>query len=337
MTRSKRGLLSGATAYALWGLFPLYWPLLEPAGALEILACRIVLSLIVVALLLAVRRELRGLRTMDQGTVLRLCAAGVIIALNWGAYIWGVNNGHVVETSLGYFINPLITVAFGVVLLHERLRRMQWAAVALGALAVVILSVDYGRPPWLALLLAVSFGTYGLIKKRTRATAPEGLLVEAAVLTVPALAVLGVLAGTGGATWIGSAATPGHLLLLAAAGPATAIPLLFFAAAATRLPLSTLGLLQYLAPVMQFAIGVLVRHEPMPPALLGGFSLVWLALALLTVDAVRHRHGVPSCVTEPEVLDVGAHATQPVGAGIGVAEIVPRREPYVSTSPSSNR
>jgi chloramphenicol-sensitive protein RarD len=306
VTRSKRGLLSGAAAYALWGLFPLYWPLLEPAGALEILACRIVLSLIVVALLLAVRRQLRGLRTLDSGTVLRLSAAGVIIAVNWGAYIWGVNNGHVVETSLGYFINPLITVALGVLLLHERLRRMQWAAVALGAVAVVILSVDYGRPPWLALLLAVSFGTYGLIKKRTRATAPEGLLVEAAVLTVPALVVLGVLAGTGTATWIGSAATPGHLLLLAAAGPATAIPLLFFAAAATRLPLSTLGLLQYLAPVMQFAIGVLVRHEPMPPALLSGFSLVWLALALLTVDALRHRHGVPSCVAEPEVHDAAA-------------------------------
>ena len=321
MTRSKRGLLSGATAYALWGLFPLYWPLLEPAGALEILACRIVLSLLVVALLLAVRHELRGLRRLDRGTVQRLCLAGVIIAVNWGAYIWGVNNGHVVETSLGYFINPLITVALGVVLLHERLRRLQWAAVALGALAVVILSVDYGRPPWLALLLAVSFATYGLIKKRTRATAPEGLLVEAAVLTVPALFVLGVLAGTGSATWVGSAATPGHLLLLAAAGPATAIPLLFFAAAATRLPLSTLGLLQYLAPVMQFAIGVLVRHEPMPPALLGGFALVWLALALLTVDAVRHRRAIPSSVAHPEVLDVETAATTR----------------YRSTSPSSSR
>jgi chloramphenicol-sensitive protein RarD len=273
----------------MWGLFPLYWPLLEPAGPLEILAWRVVLSLVVVALLLAIRRELRSMRRLDRGTLLRLCLAGIIIAVNWGAYIWGVNNGHVVETSLGYFINPLISVALGVVLLRERLRTMQWAAVALGALAVVILSVDYGRPPWLALLLAVSFGTYGLIKKHTRATAPEGLLVEAAVLTLPALVVLGVLAGTGGATWVGSSATPGHLLLLAAAGPATAIPLLFFAAAATRLPLSTLGLLQYLAPLMQFAIGVLVRREPLPPALLGGFALVWLALAVLTVDALRHR------------------------------------------------
>jgi chloramphenicol-sensitive protein RarD len=336
VTRARRGLLSGATAYALWGLFPLYWPLLEPAGALEILACRIVLSLIVVSLLLAARRELRGLRAMDRGTVVRLCAAGAIIAVNWGAYIWGVNNGHVVETSLGYFINPLITVALGVVLLKERLRPMQWAAVSLGALAVVILSVDYGRPPWLALLLAISFATYGLIKKRTRASAPEGLLVEAAVLTVPALGVLAVLAGTGAATWVGSAATSGHLLLLAAAGPATAIPLLFFAAAATRLPLSTLGLLQYLAPVMQFAIGVLVRHEPMPPALLAGFSLVWLALAALTVDALRHRRRVPSCVTEPEVQDMEDDGTVPPPRA-GAASATARREPYASTSPSSSR
>ncbi|HSP65712.1 MAG TPA: EamA family transporter RarD [Candidatus Deferrimicrobium sp.] len=308
MTTARRGLLSGATAYILWGLFPLYWPLLEPASPLEILACRVVLSLVVVALLLAVRHQLRTLRRLDRGTVLRLCLAGLIIAVNWGAYIWGVNNGHVVETSLGYFINPLLTVALGVVVLHERLRRLQWAAVALGAAAVVILSVDYGRPPWLALFLAVSFATYGFIKKSVRASAPEGLLVEAAVLTVPALAFLGVLGATGGATWIGSAATPSHLLLLAAAGPATAIPLLFFAAAATRLPLSTIGLLQYLAPVMQFAIGVLVRHEPMPPALLGGFALVWLALALLTVDALRRRRAVPTCVAEPVVQDVGTAA-----------------------------
>ncbi|PZR81923.1 MAG: EamA family transporter RarD [Candidatus Aeolococcus gillhamiae] len=321
MTRARRGLLSGVAAYVLWGLFPLYWPLLEPAGALEILACRIVLSLVVVALLLAVRRELRGLRRLDRGTLLRLCLAGVIVAVNWGAYIWGVNNGHVVETSLGYFINPLLTVALGVILLHERLRRLQWAAVALGAVAVLILSVDYGRPPWLALFLAFSFAAYGLIKKRIRASAPEGLFIEAAALTVPALIVLGVLAGTGGATWVGPAATPGHLLLLIAAGPATAIPLLFFAAAATRLPLSTLGLLQYVTPVMQFAIGVLVRHEPLPPALLGGFALVWLALALLTMDAARHRTRMPSSVAHPEVLDVEGGAT-------------PR---YRSTSPSSSR
>ena len=174
----------------------------------------------------------------------------------------------------------------------------------LGAVAVGILSFDYGRLPWLALLLAISFGTYGFIKKGTSASAPEGLFVEAAALTIPALVVLAVLATSGGATWIGPDATPGHLLLLAAAGPVTAIPLLFFAGAARRLPLSTLGLLQYLAPVLQFAIGVLIRHEPMPPARLGGFALVWIALAILTVDAFRHRRAVPNAVAELEVTDV---------------------------------
>jgi chloramphenicol-sensitive protein RarD len=294
VTRAGRGLAYGVAAYVLWGLLPLYWPLLEPASPLEILACRIVLSLVVVALLLALRHELRAARAMDGDTLARLCIAGTIIAINWGAYIWGVNNGHVVETSLGYFINPLITVTLGVLLLHERLRAVQWAAVALGAVAVLVLSVDYGRPPWLALLLAVSFGTYGLIKKGVRASPPEGLLIEAAALTVPAMVVLAVLAAAGTATWVGAAASPGHLLLLATAGPVTAVPLLFFAGAATRLPLTTLGLLQYLAPVMQFAIGVMVRHEPMPPARLGGFALVWLALAILTVDALRQRRQVPA-------------------------------------------
>ncbi len=306
---ARRGLLYGAAAYLFWGLFPLYWPLLEPAGALEILACRIVLSFLVVALLLAVRGQLRAIRWIGETAVLRLCAAGVIIAVNWGAYIWGVNNAHVVETSLGYFINPLLTVALGVLILHERLRRVQWCAVGLGCIAVLVLSVDYGHPPWLALLLAISFGAYGLIKKGVGVSAPHGLLVEAGALAVPALAVLGVLAARGGATWVGPAATPGHLLLLAAAGPATAVPLLFFAGAATRLPLSTLGLLQYLAPVMQFAIGVLVRHEPLPPARLGGFALVWLALAILTWDALRRRPTVSTCIAEPEIVDLGVSTT----------------------------
>jgi chloramphenicol-sensitive protein RarD len=304
LTKAARGLLYGVLAYMMWGLFPLFWPLLEPASPLEILACRIVFSLLVVTMLLAARKQLGGLRRLDRHTLSRLCIAGVAIAVNWGAFIWGVNNAHVVETSLGYFINPLITIGLGVLVLRERLRGGQWLAVALGAVAVGILSFDYGRLPWLALLLAISFGTYGFIKKGTSASAPEGLFVEAAALTIPALVVLAVLATSGGATWIGPNATPAHLVLLAAAGPVTAVPLLFFAGAARRLPLTTLGLLQYLAPVLQFAIGVLIRHEPMPPARLGGFALVWIALAILTVDAFRHRRAVPNAVAELEVTDV---------------------------------
>ena len=295
-TSNPTGLAYGVAAYASWGLFPLFWPLLEPANPLEILACRIVFCFVFVAIILAVRHELRGLRALDRGTLLRLCAAGIAIAANWGIYIWGVNNGHVIETSLGYFINPLLTIGLGVVILGERLRAVQWAAVALGLVAVTVLSFDYGRPPWIALSLAVSFGTYGYIKNGVRASPPEGLVVEGGVLTIPALVLLGALAISGNATWVGHEATPGHLILLMSAGPITALPLLFFAGAATRLRLSTMGLLQYLTPVMQFAIGVLILRETTSFALLCGFALVWIALAMLAIDGVRHRSRVPDAV-----------------------------------------
>ncbi|HEY6783137.1 MAG TPA: EamA family transporter RarD [Candidatus Dormibacteraeota bacterium] len=288
-TPAASGLVYGLSAYMLWGLFPLFWPLLEPANPLEILACRIIFCFIVIAVVLAVRRELGGVRRLDRGTVLRLCAAGIAIAVNWGVYIWGVNNGRVIETSLGYFINPLVTIGLGVVILHERLRAVQWAAVGLGAVAVLVLSVDYGRPPWIALALACSFGAYGFLKKGVRASPPEGLLIEGAVTSLPALILLGALALAGQATFIGHAANPGHLVLLISAGPVTALPLLFFAGAATRLPLSTMGLLQYVTPVMQFAIGVLILRETTSFALLCGFALVWIALAILGFDGVRHR------------------------------------------------
>ena len=299
-------MIYGIGAYALWGLFPLFWPLLEPANPLEILACRIIFSFVVVGVILMVRHELRGVLDMDRGTVLRLCAAGVAIAVNWGVYIWGVNNGHVIETSLGYFINPLVTIGLGVVLLHERLRTVQWMAVALGTIAVVVVSVDYGRPPWIALTLACSFATYGFIKKGVRASPPEGLLIEGAVLTVPALVVLGALALAGSATWVGHDANPGHLALLFSAGPITALPLLLFASAATRLPLSTMGLLQYMTPVMQFAIGVLILHETTSFALLCGFALVWLALIVLAIDGVRHRSGLSARVRPRRASDSAA-------------------------------
>jgi chloramphenicol-sensitive protein RarD len=293
-TPAASGLLYGLSAYMLWGLFPLFWPLLEPADPLEILACRIVFCFVVIAVLLAARHELAGMRRLDRGTVLRLCAAGIAVAINWGVYIWGVNNGHVIETSLGYFINPLVTIALGVVILHERLRTVQWTAVGLGVVAVVVLSVDYGRPPWIALALACSFGTYGFLKKGVRASPPEGLLIEGAVTSIPALIILAALALAGQATFVGHAAGAGHILLLISAGPVTAVPLLFFAGAATRLPLSTMGLLQYVTPVMQFAIGVLILRESTSFALLCGFSLVWIALAILGFDGVRHRQRTPA-------------------------------------------
>ena len=290
-------------AYGLWGLFPLFWPLLEPAGAVEILACRIVFSLLVVGVVLSLNRRLGGLLRLGRKALLRLGVAGVVITVNWGAYIWGVNSAQVVQTSLGYFINPLVTVALSVVLLRERLRPVQLCALGLGLVAVAVLTWDYGQPPWLALLLACSFGFYGLIKNQVGVSAPEGLFVEAAVMTIPAMAVLGVLASSGQATWVGADANVGHLLLLAAAGPVTAVPLLFFAGAAGRLPLSTVGMLQYLAPTMQFLIGVLVRHEPLPAARLAGFVLVWTALAVLTAEAIhfrRHRRSGHASIHDSE-------------------------------------
>jgi chloramphenicol-sensitive protein RarD len=274
-------------AYGLWGLFPLYFPLLEPAGGVEIVAHRVVWSLVFVGVLLtAVRRwgQVRAAFT-DRRSLLVLLGAAVLIAVNWLVFVLAVNSGHVVETSLGYFINPLVSVLLGVVVFAERLRPLQWAAVGIAAVAVAVLTVDYGRPPWIALTLAATFGLYGLMKKVVRVEAAPGLFVETALVVVPALAVLVVLQARGEGTF-GSAGV-GHLLLLVSSGIATAIPLLLFAAATRRVPLSTVGLLQYVTPLMQLAIGVFVYHEPMPPARLAGFVIVWIALAVFTVDSLR--------------------------------------------------
>ncbi len=282
----RQGLLYGTSAYLLWGLFPLFFPLLEPAGTAEILASRMAWTLVVMVLVLRLTRGFGGLRRVlhDRSEFGLLALAAVFITSNWGTYVYGVNTGHVIETSLGYFINPLFTVLLGVVVLRERLRRTQWVAVGLGVVAVVVIAVDYGRPPWIALLLAFSFGMYGFCKKRTTVGPADSLTVESAVMFLPAVAVLAVVAADGdlvfGTRWSTS-------LLLASAGVVTAVPLLLFAAGARRLPLSVVGLLQYLTPVLQFAVGVGIRHEPLPPAELAGFVLVWIALIILTVDGWR--------------------------------------------------
>ena len=283
----RAGTAAGLSAYLLWGCFPLYFPLLEPAGGVEIVAHRVVWSLFFVALLLTALRRWSLVRAAvtDRRTLLVLAGASALIAANWLVFVYGVNSGHVVETSLGYFINPLVSVLLGVVVFSERLRPLQWTAVGLATVAVVVLTIDYGRPPWIALTLAATFGSYGLLKKLVRVEAAPGLFVETAVAFVPALVVLGVLHGTGRGT-AGSEGT-GHLLLLMASGIATAVPLLLFAAAARRIPLSTVGLLQYVTPLMQLALGVFVFHEPMPPARLAGFAIVWAALAVFTVDSLR--------------------------------------------------
>ncbi|WP_037609823.1 EamA family transporter RarD [Streptacidiphilus rugosus] len=282
----------GFAAYGMWGFFPLYWPLLKPAGAGEILADRMVWSLVTGVLLLAVARLRRPdawswirplLRQPGRLALVGLGAA--VISVNWGMYIWGVNSGHVVETSLGYFINPLVTITFGVLVLRERLRPAQWAAVGIGAVAVAVLTVGYGQLPWIALTLALSFATYGLIKKKVGLGGLEGFATETAFLFLPALGYLFFLSGTGHSTFTSHG--PGHALLLALCGLITAVPLVAFGAAAVRVPLTTMGLLQYLAPVFQFLLGIAVFHEHMPTARWIGFGLVWAALAVLTFDGLR--------------------------------------------------
>lgn len=282
-------MLYGVGAYLLWGLFPLYWTLLDASGPLELLDHRILWSLVACTLVVAVRRRWTVLRgaVRDRRTLGILAAAAVLIAINWGTYIYGVNSGQVVQTSLGYFINPLVSVALGVLILRERLRRLQWVAVTIGAVAVVVLTVDYGGPPYIALCLACTFGLYGLLKKIVVVPALEGLTVESAVLVVPALLMLGVLAARGDTTF--GTVSAWHTLLVMSTGVVTAIPLLLFAAGAPRVPLSTMGLLQYLAPAIQFALGLAVFGEPLPPGRLAGFALVWLALAVFTADLLRHR------------------------------------------------
>ncbi|WP_093718446.1 MULTISPECIES: EamA family transporter RarD [Streptomyces] len=281
------GLLNGFAAYGMWGLVPLFWPLLEPAGAVEILAHRMAWSLVFVAVaLLVVRRWAWAGELLRQPRRLGLVAvAAGVITVNWGVYIWSVNSGHVVEASLGYFINPLVTIAMGVLILKERLRPVQWVAVGVACAAVVVLTIGYGRPPWISLVLAFSFATYGLVKKKVNLGGVESLAAETAIQFLPALGYLLWLTARGDSTF--TTEGPGHAALLAATGIVTALPLVCFGAAAIRVPLSTLGLLQYLAPVFQFLLGVLYFREAMPPERWAGFALVWLALTLLTADAWR--------------------------------------------------
>ena len=272
-------------AYLLWGLFPLYWPLLRPAAAIEILAHRVVWSMALVAAILALTGGFVWLHALGRRRAGLLALAAVLISINWGMFIYGVNSDQVVETSLGYFINPLVTVALAVAVLAERLRRYQLIAVAIATLAVAVLALDYGRPPWIALTLAFSFALYGLVKKRADVDGIRSLAVETTFLAAPAIAYLLWLGSTGAGTFTSEGA--GHTALLMAGGIATAVPLILFGAAAIRVPLTTLGLLQYMTPTMQFLIGVLLYGEPMPLSRLIGFALVWLALAVFTVDAVR--------------------------------------------------
>lgn len=280
------GFLFGLAAYGIWGLFPLYWPLLEPAGPIEIVAHRSFWTLVFVSLLITVTRMWSRVRNaiVTPRTRWLLLGTSALITLNWTGYIWAVLTGKVLEASLGYFINPLVSVLLGVALLSEKLRTAQWVAVALGGAAVVVLTVAYGRPPWVALLLAGTFATYGLLRKFADVPTTVGLTVESLFLLPLSLGVIiaGALAG-----WGTFGEVPRATFLFMLAGVVTALPLLAFGAAAVRIPLSSLGLLQYLTPIMQFLLGVWVFGEQLTASGWIGFTLIWLALVIFSVDALR--------------------------------------------------
>ncbi|GGU30292.1 EamA family transporter RarD [Lentzea flava] len=280
-----RGVTYGVLAYVLWGLFPAYWPLLVPAQPIEVLAHRIVWSFVTLAIAVAILRRWRPFLELSGKGWLIVTAAAVLITVNWGTYIYAVNTRHVVESALGYFITPLVSVALGMIFLKERLRLLQTVAIGVVVIAVIVLTIDYGRMPVISLVLAGSFGIYGLLKKKVPLDAVSSLTAESAVIAPIALIYLLTLGSANTFTTAGT----GHTLMILSTGIITVIPLLLFGAGAQRIPLTTMGMLQYLAPILQFAWGVFVVHEPMPASRWIGFALVWFALAIFTFDAVRNR------------------------------------------------
>jgi len=286
MTKVNKGLLFGVSAYIIWGLLPLYWKLVEEAGAYEILAHRGIWSLLICVSLLALRKQLKSAYEMVRSsrTFSLLFLASGLLTINWGVYIWSVTVNRVVEAALGYYITPLINVTFGVLLLREKLRPAQWIAVALAAAGVVILTLGYGSLPWIALVLAISWGSYSLIKKSLNLGALETLSLETLFAFLPNLVFLLIIQGNGsaefGSTWTIS-------ILLFGAGAATVIPLLLFNGSTTRLPLSTVGLLQYITPTIMFFIGIFINDEDISMTKVLGFAFIWLALAVLSRDLYR--------------------------------------------------
>ncbi|CAG0931366.1 Protein RarD [Thermoflexales bacterium] len=280
----RKGVWLGIGAYAAWGLFPIYWKWLHDVPALQLLAHRIVWSFLLLTVVLLVLQQWPAFRaSAGHGRIIRIyLIAGLLLSINWLTYVWAVNAGFIVETSLGYFINPLLSVLLGVFILHERLRRMQWIAVGLAAAGVTYLTLLYGSPPWIALTLAFSFGLYGLVKKTAPLGSLHGLTLETAILFVPMLCYLIFAEVSGQGAFLHTDAL--STLLIIGAGLVTVVPLLMFASAVRSIPLSLVGILQYIAPTLQFLIGVLIFGEAFTPTQFVGFGLVWLALIIFTAE-----------------------------------------------------
>ena len=291
------GLLYGVSAYTLWGLFPIYWPLLKPANPLEIVSHRAVWTLVFCFIILALTKTLKSTLSLLKRPkiVAGLFLGSILISINWIIYIYAANNEHVVEASLGYYINPIVVIARGVIVLKEKMRPLQWTAVGIATLGVAVLTIDYGRLPWIALGLALSWGSYGLVKKQLGLGALEGLSIETLLSSGFYLAYL---------IWLGNSGD-GHFtysltltLLLIGGGAVTAIPLLLFNGSTNRLPLTLIGLLQYITPTIQFCIGVWYFHEDMPTARWVGFLIIWVALMSLAIDLVKSSRSVDHSIAK---------------------------------------
>ncbi|MEI6108888.1 MAG: EamA family transporter RarD [Actinomycetes bacterium] len=304
--RAKRsehtvGLINGWIAYVIWGAVIIYWPHLEPAKPLEILAHRVLWSLLFVAAITIYQKKTPQVKAIlrDRKKMRLLLVGSVFIGTNWGLFIWASMTGHVLDSALGYYITPLLNVGLGVIFFKERLRKAQWTAIAIAALAVVYITAAIGKPPWVALALSTTFATYGYIKKLAQVDAIVGLMIETIVLTPVAISYLVWLQTKGENTFLANGI--GHTIWMISAGPITAIPLLCFGVAIMRLPLTTIGMLQYLGPTIQFICGLLVFSEAMSQTRLNGFLITWIALVILTIDALRHRRNVStSFVPDPD-------------------------------------
>ena len=286
----NRGLWYGIGAYGIWGLFPIYWKLIEFVPADQIIAHRIVWSFLLLALVRAsviARRQVPEPLLASRRIVGLYTAAAILIAVNWFVYVWAVTHHFIVETSLGYFITPLVNVLLGVAILGERLRRLQWVAIALAAAGVGYLAIVYGDVPWIAIGLATTFGTYGLVKKKAPLGSVAGLTLETGLLFLPALVFLAIAEANGSGAFLQTHSSTRFLII--AAGPVTTVPLVLFAAAVQRVPLSAIGILQFIAPTIQFLLGTLVYDEPFNHQQLVGFAFVWSAVIVFAVEGVLSR------------------------------------------------
>jgi len=299
MSRHKLGLFFGASSYILWGLFPLYWPLVKPANPLEIVSHRAVWSLVFCLIALYFAKQFRTTFDMFRtpGVVLRFALSSALISVNWITYIWAVNHQHIVEASLGYYMQPIILVSLGVLAFKEKMRRTQWWAFGIATVGVIVLTLDFGRPPWVSFLLAGSWGSYSLVKKKLNLGALQGLAIET-FISLPFYGGYLIYLALHGTGQFGNSVKLTTLFI--GAGVVTAVPLLLFNGATTRLPFTMIGLLQYLTPTIQFALAVWLRHEPMPGARWIGFVFIWIALIILGRDLIKSGGSVDNSLAQPD-------------------------------------